>query len=138
MKLYELIRRFEGLRLKPYADAVGVPTVGYGHTGPAVTLRSPPVTPTVAEALMLEDAERACLAALKASPGLAGNEDELSAVADFIFNLGASRYRASTLRRKVNAGEWADAREEIRRWVYAGGRKLPGLILRRQAEAALL
>jgi lysozyme len=138
VKLYDLIRRFEGLRLKPYADAVGVPTVGYGHTGPEVTLQSPPVTPAVAEALMREDAEKARLAALKLSPALAANDDRLSAAADFIFNLGTSRYRASTLRRKINAGEWLDAKDEIQRWVYAGGRKLPGLIVRRAAEAALL
>lgn len=138
MKLYDLIRRFEGLRLKPYLDAVGVPTVGYGHTGPDVSLRSPPVTPTVAEALMREDAEKAVLAALKASPELAGQNDRLSAIGDFIFNLGASRYRASTLRRKVRAGDWLDAAEEIQKWVYAGGRKLPGLVMRRAAEAALL
>ena len=138
MKLYELIRRFEGLRLKPYLDAVGVPPVGYGHTGPEVSLQSPPVTLQVAETMMQEDAEKACLGALKLSPALAGQDDRLSAIGDFIFNLGAGRYKPSTLRRKINAGEWLDARDEIQRWVYAGGRKLPGLVLRRSAEAALL
>ena len=138
MKLYDLIRRFEGLRLKPYLDAVGVPTVGYGHTGPDVSLRSPPVTPSVADALMHEDAQKAILSALKASPELAGQEDRISAIADFIFNLGGTRYRASTLRRKIGAGEWAEAQDEIRKWVWAGGRKLPGLVLRRAAEANLL
>lgn len=138
MKLYELVRRFEGLRLKPYKDAVGVWTVGYGHTGPEVGPQTPALTPAVAESIMQEDAGKAILAALKLSPELATSEDRQAAIADFIFNLGATRYKASTLRRKIRDEEWEGAAEEIEKWVFAGGRKLPGLVLRRAAEAALL
>lgn len=135
-KLYELIRRFEGLRLKPYLCPAGIPTVGYGHTGPDVTLQSPPMTPQFAEKVMQEDAERHALLALKLSPNLKG--DRLAAIADFLYNLGPTRYKASTLRRKVNAGEWLDAKDELEKWVWGGGKKLPGLVARRAAEAALL
>lgn len=134
--LYGLIRRFEGLKLKPYLCPAGIPTVGYGHTGPEVTLQSPPITPTFAEALMREDAGRFLTTALKLSPNL--TDDRLSAVADFCYNLGTTRYKASTLRRKIRDGEWFDAADEIEKWVWGGGKKLPGLVLRRHAEAVLL
>lgn len=137
-RLYELVRRFEGLRLKPYQDSVGVWTVGFGHTGPEVGPQTPPLTPAVAESIMQEDAGKAVLAALKLSPELATSEDRQAAIADFIFNLGATRYKASTLRRKIRDEDWGEAAEQIEKWVWAGGRKLPGLVLRRAAEAALL
>lgn len=135
-KLYELIRRFEGLRLRPYLCPAGIPTVGYGHTGPEVTLQSPPISPDFAEQLLTEDAEKHALVALKLSPNLSG--DRLCAIADFVYNLGPTRYKASTLRRKIRDGEWLDAAEELEKWVWGGGRKLPGLVARRAAEAALL
>lgn len=136
--LPDLIRRFEGLRLKPYLDPAGVPTIGYGHTGPEVRMDSPPITRALAEEWLLEDAEKACRAALRWSPILAGEDDRLAAIADFVFNLGAGRYKASTLRRRVNEGDWPAAEEQLHRWVFGGGRRLPGLVLRRQAEAGLL
>lgn len=136
--LLALIRKFEGLRLKPYLCPAGVPTVGYGHTGPEVTLSSPPVTPAIAERLMTEDAGRSARAAGNLSPALWLDEDKHAAIADFCFNLGTTRYKASTLRRRVNAGDWAGAAEELHKWVWGGGRKLPGLVARRAAEARLL
>jgi lysozyme len=74
--------------------------------------------------------------ALRLSPALTG--DRLVAISSFIYNLGPTRYASSTLRRCVNDSDWPAARAEIRRWVFGGGRKLPGLVLRREAEAALL
>lgn len=69
-------------------------------------------------------------------PSLTGNN--LAAIADFAYNLGTTRLAGSTLRRKINAGDIEGAKRELSRWVYAGGVKLPGLVLRRAAEAALL
>lgn len=133
-----LIRRFEGLRLRPYRCPAGVPTIGYGHTGPEVGLDSPPITKALAETWLYEDAQKACMQALKASPGLAAEPDRLAAIADFVFNLGIGRYRASTLRRRVDAGDWAGAAEQLQKWVWGGGKRLPGLVLRRKAEVVLL
>lgn len=137
-KLYQLVRRFEGLRLQPYLCPAGVPTVGYGHTGPDVTMKSPPISATFAEKLMKEDVERYAAAALKLSPTLAIYPDRHCGIGDFCFNLGTTRYKGSTLRRKVRDGEWLDAVEEMEKWIWGGGRKLPGLVLRRHADAALL
>lgn len=76
--------------------------------------------------------------AASASPGLLAAPLAHVAIADFCFNLGVGRYKASTLRRRVDAGDWAGARAELGKWVWGGGRRLPGLVLRRQAEARLL
>jgi lysozyme len=62
----------------------------------------------------------------------------LTAIVDFTFNLGAGRLRTSTLRRRINQLDWASAALELRKWVHGGGRVLPGLVARRQAEIALM
>lgn len=69
-------------------------------------------------------------------PGLGG--DRLCAIADFAYNLGLGRLKASTLRRKINDEDWEGAKAELAKWVRGGGRVLPGLVLRRAAEAAIL
>lgn len=136
--LYALIRRFEGLRLKAYLCPAGVWTVGYGSTGPDI---GPGVTWTreQAEQRMQEQTQEFVSAAQKLCPRLYLAEPEkTAAIADFAYNLGATRLAGSTLRKKVNAGDWPAAQRELRKWVYGGGVKLPGLVLRREAEAKLL
>lgn len=137
-KLYSLIRKFEGLRLKAYLCPAGVPTIGYGHTGPEVRMDMKPITEPIADAMMMQDASAFAVASANLSPVLYFDSDKHSAIADFCFNLGTTRYKASTLRRKVNAGDWEGAQEELQKWVWGGGKKLPGLIARRKAEALLL
>ena len=58
-------------------------------------------------------------------------EGWLASIVDFTFNLGAGRLQTSTLRRRVNQRDWSGAAIELRRWVYGGGKVLPGLIIRR-------
>ncbi len=65
-------------------------------------------------------------------------EGRLAAIVDFTFNLGAGRLQTSTLRRRVNQRDWSAAASELRRWVDGGGKVLPGLAARREAEVALL
>ena len=78
-------------------------------------------------------------ATLRYCPALASEpEGRLAAIADFTFNLGAGRLQASTLRRRVNQKDWSAAALELRRWVYGGGRVLPGLVARREAECRLM
>ncbi len=133
--LLALIRRFEGLRLKAYICPAGVPTIGYGSTGPDVKLGML-WTRDQAEAKMIQDAAKYIAATRRLCPRLEG--DNLCAIADFAYNLGATRLAGSTLRKRLNAGDIDGARRELRRWVRGGGRVLPGLVLRREAEAALL
>ena len=79
------------------------------------------------------------MATLRYCPVLATEpEERLAAIVDFTFNLGAGRLQASTLRRRINQRDWVAAGKELRRWVYGGGKVLPGLVARRQAEIFLL
>ena len=138
-----LCRRFEGLYLKPYLCPAGVATIGYGTVykpdGTTVTLQDAPITLQVAEAWLGNQLQTECLpSAIRMTPALVANEPAIGAIGSFIYNLGASRYKVSTLRRRLNAGEWAEAQYEIRRWNRAGGRVLKGLQLRREAEAGFL
>lgn len=78
-------------------------------------------------------------ATLRYCPVLATEpENRLAAIVDFTFNLGAGRLQTSTLRRRVNQRDWAEAARELRRWVHGGGKVLPGLVARREAEVQLL
>ncbi|WP_259345130.1 lysozyme [Candidatus Liberibacter sp.] len=65
-------------------------------------------------------------------------ENRISAIGDFVFNLGIGAYRNSTLRKRVDAQDWENASIEIRKWVFAGGKRLNGLVVRREVEAGLL
>ena len=138
-----LCKKFEGLFLKPYICPGGYATNGYGTVwkpdGTKVSMDDPPITADVAELWLITQLQQECLpAAVKYTPGLVGNEEALGAITDFIYNLGASRYKTSTLRRRLNEQDWDEAHHEIRRWVRANGRILKGLQLRREAEAAYL
>lgn len=135
--LYGLIRRFEGFRSKPYLCPAGVWTIGYGTTK-NVTKNHPTVSVQQAEPMMRADALEAYSSVTKVSPVLLPRPASACAMADFVYNLGMGRYRASTLRRKVDSGEWGSVPEQLRKWVWGGGKKLPGLVLRRQAEILLL
>lgn len=137
-----LCRRFEGLRLRPYLCPAGVATIAFGSTryldGRAVTLADPPISVAQAERMLLVSLQRTYLpAVLVLCPGLT-DPNRLAALIDFVFNVGAGNLRASTLRRKVNAGDWAAVPAELKKWSRGGGRVLPGLTARREAEAALI
>jgi lysozyme len=74
----------------------------------------------------------------KLSPILNENESHLGAVISFAYNLGVARYRVSTFRSRIDSGDYEGARVEILKWTRCGGRVLPGLVRRRQAEARFL
>ena len=91
------------------------------------------------EAYLATDMADALKATLRYCPVLATEpETRLAAIVDFTFNLGPGRLQASTLRRRVNQRDWAGTAQELRRWIYGGGKVLPGLVFRREAETLLL
>jgi lysozyme len=134
--LLALIRRFEGFRAKAYLCPAGYPTQGYGVR--VESLDVPPITQEEGERRLRAIAPRYVRQALAASPGLAENPAALAAIADFCYNLGPAAYRGSTLRKRIDAGDFERAAAELQKWVWGGGRKLPGLVARRAAEASLL
>lgn len=134
--LHALIRRFEGLRLRAYMCPAGVPTIGYGTTGPDVKLGQT-CTKDEAELRMQADAAVFMAGAMAQVP-TADTAGRQAALADFAYNLGLTRLKGSTLRRRALAGDWAGVRVELAKWVRGGGKVLPGLVTRRKAEAELI
>lgn len=139
----ELCKHFEGFRAKPYICPAGVPTIGYGATyypdGRRVAMTDPPISQADAEAMLDAQLQREYLpGVLRLCPSLIAHPQALNAIVDFSFNLGVGRLQTSTLRRRINAGDWAGAAEQLRRWVRGGGKVLPGLVRRREAEVELL
>ena len=111
-------------------------TIGWGHL---CKPDHPPVTEAEAETYLAADLMTALAATLRYCPVLAAKTDgRLAAIVDFTFNLGAGRLQTSTLRRRINQMDWPGAGQELRRWIYGGGRVLAGLRARRQAEVDLL
>lgn len=144
-----LCKVFEGFYSKPYLCPAGVATIGYGSTyyenGRRVTLEDEPITRERAEQLLLWELSKVSAAAvMRLCPKLFawslanGTWRAFNASADFTYNLGAGRLQTSTLRKKLEAQDWEGAKEQLMLWVRGGGRVLPGLVKRRQAECALL
>lgn len=141
-RVLPLLVRFEGLRLRPYLCPAGVWTIGLGSTrhldGRPVRPTDAPITPEHAYLLAVAQIRAEYLpAVIELCPG-AQSFDQVAALVDFAYNLGIGALRSSTLRRRVNAGDWPGARAEIQRWTRGGGRVLRGLVIRRAVEAAML
>ena len=129
-----LIKDFEGLRLNAYQDAVGVWTIGYGHTSTAYPGQR--ITTTQATALLRQDVanfENAVTRAVRVPI----TENQFAALVSFAYNVGSGALNSSTLLRKLNAGDTFGAANEFLRWNRAGGRVLAGLTRRREAERSL-
>jgi lysozyme len=132
-----LCKRWEGLRLRPYLCPAGVATIGYGTTrypdGRSVQLTDAAITPVHAIFLLRWHLENTYIpGTLSLCPSLEG--ERLGAITDFAYNLGLGRLKTSTLRKRINAGRWDDVPTELRKWVNAGGRRLDGLVARREHE----
>lgn len=139
----ELCRRFEGFRSKPYLCPAGIPTIGYGSTfypgGRKVSMADLAIDEPAARQMLLQELEHTYLpGVLRQCPGLIAEPTRLNAIVDFAYNLGVGRLQSSTLRRKINAQDWDGAKEQLMLWTKGGGKVLPGLVRRRQAEAMLL
>ena len=135
-----IVRRSEGLYLRPYVCPAGFWTIGWGATrgldGRPVTAQTPIITQDQADQLLhrdLADSERA-VARLLPVPL---TDNQYSALVDFTFNLGSGALQRSTLRQLILRAEHASVPAELTKWVRGGGRVLPGLVARRRAEGAL-
>ena len=142
----KLAKRFEGFhrvpkndplrRAHPYICPAGFWTVGFGHL---CKPDHPPISEAEAEVYLAQDLMTALTATLRYCPVLTTeSESRLAAIVDFTFNLGAGRLQTSTLRRRLNQRDWYGAGQELKRWIYGGGKVLPGLVMRREADLVLL
>jgi lysozyme len=130
----ELIKHFEGLHTEAYLCPANVWTIGYGHT--QGVRKGQVITEAEAEQFLIEDLSSA-ESSVERLIACALNENQFAALVSFTFNLGAGNLKTSTLRRKLNGGDYDAVPSELARWVKAGGKTLPGLVRRRAAEGEL-
>ncbi len=133
-KCLDIIKACEGYSATPYICPAGYLTIGYGHLLKDKTVKS--VTREEAETLLRSDvvsAENAVNRLVKVRL----TQNQFDALVDFVYNLGAGAFQRSTLRQVVNREEHEDVPEQLVKWCYAGGRRLQGLLHRRQLEATL-
>ena len=130
----KLIRDFEGFRTHAYQDAVGVWTIGYGHT--KGVHENMIISAAQGEQMLLEE--------LKEYENYVDelvhvplHQYQYDALVSWVYNLGPTNFKSSTLLRKLNEGKYEEVPAEIRRWDKAGGKKLEGLTRRRNAEAEM-
>lgn len=130
----ELIKKEEGLMLKAYRCPAGVLTIGYGHTKGVKS--SDVITEQQADTYLREDLRDAEQTVIRHRLDI--NQNQFDALVSFVFNLGSGNFASSTLLKKVkiNSNDPTIA-TEFRKWVYAGGKVLSGLVKRREAEANL-
>lgn len=129
-----IVRKFEGCKLKAYLCPAGIPTIGYGHTH-NVKLGDTCTQQQADE--WLEDDFFYATSDVKAVVKVPLTDNQLDALASFVFNLGVRKLIQSTLLKKLNAKDYTGAANEFDKWVFAAGKKLNGLIARRAAEKAL-
>lgn len=128
----EHIKEFEGLRLCAYKCAAGVLTIGYGHTKGVKAGQT--ITKSQADTLLRGDllpVER-----YVSGLGLRLTQGQFDALVSFAFNLGTGALGRSTLLQKIRSGSSVSViQAEFRKWVYADGKKLSGLVRRREWES---
>jgi lysozyme len=131
----ELIKFFEGFKVKPYICSGGFPTIGFGHK--ILSNESfKQISQATAENLLKQDlyiAEKSVLRHISTTL----NNNQFAALVSFTFNLGGAALQRSTLRQKINYDLHEESSNEFLRWIYVGGKILPGLVKRRKAEQHL-
>jgi len=130
----EILKYFEGCKLTAYQDSVGVWTIGYGHTKGVFDGMT--ITQEEAEQMLLTELEE-YEGYIEDMVTVPLTQNQFDALVVWIYNLGPTNFRNSTLLKELNAGNYNAAGQEITRWNKAGGKVLAGLVKRREAEAEL-
>ena len=151
----ELMHRYEGCRNRPYLCPAHIWTIGYGHVLYQEQIRLPMVgqpcrkefplkmednrvwSKEEINALFATDVASFERGVLRLVPGVSGRQGAFDALVSFAFNAGLGNLQRSQIRIRANRGEWEAAAESLMDWTKGGGRGLPGLVKRREAEKAL-
>ena len=133
----DLIKLYEGYSSSPYLCPAQHWTIGYGAIwgmdDKRVTEDHPDINKDQADYLLRRDVKKSEMAVLR-HIRVPLEDGQFNALCSFVFNLGSGALQSSTLRRKINKGNYIGASNEFKRWIWAGGRKLKGLIRRREHE----
>ncbi|EMA4781340.1 lysozyme [Providencia rettgeri] len=130
-----VIAHFEGVRYEPYEDVGGVLTVCYGHTGKDI-IPNKVYSKDECNELLESDFQRTKQQVDKLVK-VPTDDYTKAALYSFAFNVGTGAFAKSTMLKKLNTGDQYGACEELKKWVYAGGKVWRGLVNRREAEAAI-
>ena len=130
----ELIKQFEGCRLKAYQDSVGVWTIGYGHTEDVA--EGMEISAHQSEIMLAADLEKYANYVNKYVT-VSLNQNKFDALTSWVYNLGPGNLKSSTMLKVLNDERYDDVPFQIKRWNKAGGKVLKGLVRRREAEAEL-
>ena len=135
----KLLEQFEGLRLEAYLDSAGIATIGFGTikypNGSKVKLGDK-ITKAQAKEYKLHDLkefENTVNTFVKAPL----NQNQYDALVSLSYNIGSNAFKNSTLLKKLNSGDYKGAAEQFLSWNKAGGKKVQGLVNRREAERKL-
>jgi GH24 family phage-related lysozyme (muramidase) len=132
-----MLKKFEGCKLKAYRCPAGILTIGYGHTSAAGGLEvTEGLAITQDEALELLHSDlKKYEDGVKNLVKVELTQNQFDVLVDFAYNAGLGNLKTSTLLKKVNAGDFDAVPDELMKWTKGGGKVLPGLVKRRQAEA---
>ena len=130
--LISLVPKYEGTVLHSYWDPVPIVTACTGHTDPSLRIGQKFTKEECDEMLAADlvtaaDGVRGCVS-------LPLGTNMLASFTSFAFNAGVPAFCGSTMARKLNSGDYAGACAELSKWVMANGKKLAGLVRRREAE----
>ena len=136
-----LIKKFEGLSLKPYLCSAGIPTIGFGNTFyenmKKVTLQDETITEERADSLFNFLVTTNFVNVVNRLVIVDINQNQFDALVSFVYNLGSGNFEKSTLLKKVNQEDFIGASLEFEKWNRASGKVLNGLTKRRLAEKEL-
>ena len=130
----KLLKFFEGCKLTAYQDSVGVWNIGYGHTKGVYDGMT--ITQDQAEQMLLTELEE-YEGYVEKYVTVPLTQNQFDALVVWVYNLGPTNFRNSTLLKELNTGNYTAAGNEITKWNKAGGKVLAGLVKRREAEALL-
>lgn len=129
-----LIRKWEGCKLKAYKDGGGVWTIGWGHTKDVK--ENDTCTQEQADKWLQEEVNQFVFGILSVTH-VPLNENQLTALASFVYNVGLSAYINSTLLKLLNQGDYNGAADQLLRWCKDNGKEVQGLLNRRKDERKL-
>ena len=129
-----LIKKFEGCELEAYQDAVGVWTIGYGHT--KNVQEGQKISQEEAESMLLHELMEYCKY-VEDAVEVPLHQNQFDALVSWTYNLGPSNLNKSTMLKVLNRGHYEEVPAQMRRWNKAGGKVLEGLTRRRNAESLL-
>jgi lysozyme len=136
--LDNLLKKFEGCKLKAYRCPAGVCTIGYGHTsaaGAPMVNDGMTITQAQAEDILKRDIVKYEIAVMDLVK-VKLTQNQFDVLTDFAYNAGVGNLKSSTLLKKINAGNLDAVPAELMKWTKGGGKVLPGLVRRRQAAGA--